>query len=190
MPGNSSGRDRGRGRSGTAAGTAPRPEGCSRARRRRTGAGMTGSGGRGICASQRRAAPTRAALLPPLGMLLSVMSGVSDRMSRRGRSWLSIGAAGGRRGQLPASPCAASRPSRPATCRRWALRAGRSGVLPARPSVSTGTAMRGAVRPGRPPLAAGGSRCGRCAPVVAFRHAAVSPAGALGPAGGGSMTGG
>ncbi len=77
MPGNSCGPGRAGGRSGTTAGTAPRPEGCSRARRRRTGAGRTGSGGRGICASQRRAAPTRATLLPPLGMSLSVVSGVS-----------------------------------------------------------------------------------------------------------------
>jgi len=94
MPGNSCGPGRAGGRSGTTAGTAPRPEGCSRVRRRRTGAGMTGSGGRGFCASQRRAASTRATLLPPLCMSMSVMSGMSDRMSavadpgvRRGRRW-------------------------------------------------------------------------------------------------------
>jgi hypothetical protein len=92
MPGNWCGPGRAGGHSGTTAGTAPRPEGCSRARRRRTGAGMTGSGGRAFCASQRCAASTRATPLPPLGMSLSVMSGVSDRMSaeagpgvRRGR---------------------------------------------------------------------------------------------------------
>jgi hypothetical protein len=94
MPDNSCGPGRAGGRSGTTAGTAPRPEGRSRARRWRTGAGMTGSGGRGFCASQRRAASTRATLLPPLGMSLSVVSGMSDRMSavadpgvRRGRRW-------------------------------------------------------------------------------------------------------
>jgi hypothetical protein len=81
MPGNSCGPGRARGHKGTTAGTAPRPEGCSRARRRRTGAGRTGSGGRGTCASQRRAASTRATPLPPLRMSLSVMSGVPARLS-------------------------------------------------------------------------------------------------------------
>jgi hypothetical protein len=73
MPGNSCGPGRARGRNGTTTGTAPRPEGCSRARRRRTGACRTGRGGRGTCACQRRAASTRATLLPPLGMAPSVM---------------------------------------------------------------------------------------------------------------------
>jgi hypothetical protein len=85
MPGNWRGPGRAQGRSGTTAGTAPRPDGCSRAGRRRTSVGRTGSGGRGICASQRRTAPMRATLLPPLGMSLSVMSGGSDRMSGCGR---------------------------------------------------------------------------------------------------------
>jgi hypothetical protein len=95
MPGNSHARGRAGGRKGTTAGTAPRPEGCSRARRRRTGAGRTGSGGREICASQCRAAPTKATLLPPLSMSLSVMSGASDRTSRCDRFWMPVVAADG-----------------------------------------------------------------------------------------------
>jgi hypothetical protein len=69
-------------------GVCPRPEGCSRARRRRTGAGRTGSGGGGTCASQRRVASRRATLLPPLGMSPSVMSSASGRMPGCGRFWM------------------------------------------------------------------------------------------------------
>ena len=90
MPGNWCGPGRARGRSGTTVGTAARPEGCSRARRRRTGAGKTGSGGGGTCASQRRAASRRATLLPPLGMSPSVTSGASDRMPGCGRFWVPV----------------------------------------------------------------------------------------------------
>jgi hypothetical protein len=105
MPGNSCGPGRARGHSGTTAGTAPRPEGGSRARRRRTGAGRTGSGGRGTCASQRCAASARATLLPPLGMSPSVMSGASDRMSGCGRFAVPVVAADGQaRHNLAATP--------------------------------------------------------------------------------------
>ena len=90
MPGNSCGPGPLGGRSGTTAGTAHRPDGCSRAARRRTGAGRTGSGGRGTCASQRRAASRRATLLPPLGMSPSVISGGSDRMPGCGRFWVPV----------------------------------------------------------------------------------------------------
>ena len=90
MPGNSCGPGPLGGRSGTTAGTAHRPGGCSRAARRRTGAGRTGSGGRGTCASQRRAASRRATLLPPLGMSPSVISGGSDRMPGCGRFWVPV----------------------------------------------------------------------------------------------------
>jgi len=134
MPGNSCGPGRAGGRSGTTAGTAPRPEGCSRARRRRTGAGMTGSGGRGCCASQRCAASTRATLLPPLCTSLSVMSGVSDRMSAVadpgvpcGRRWPA------RSERTPVSCENASKPFRAWAKLRW-LRRARSSRRVTRPA--------------------------------------------------------